>query len=134
MRIEHGVINLTGVATGTYVSGTTIDVSRNSENGYFNLWSLITGDTGGPGSASGVSIIWEGNWITDGTSGSTYWITPTNTSFIRTSGTSVNGPKSNGMDSATFSPDIFPFIRIKARHGGSGTTSTAKVNYALITD
>ena len=132
MRVVPGVIDLTAIGTNTYVSGTTINVTRNSENGNFNLWTLVTGDTGSTG--SGVSVIWEGNWITDGTSGSTYWIVPTNTSFIRNSGTSVNGPKSNGMDSATFTPDIFPYIRIKARHGGSNTTSTAKLNYALITD
>jgi len=127
--VIRGEIDLTGVTATRYISSDPIDVNSFSSEGNFNLWTRIYGDTGRSG--GGVSITWEGNWIT--TSGTSYWVTPTGTSFIRTSGTSVSGPKSNGIDSATFTPDIFPWLRIiAAPNNGSATTSTAIVNWTLI--
>lgn len=126
--VVRGVIDLTGVTRYSYTNSSIIDVSNFSSQGNFNLWSCITGDLGK--SNSGVSIIWDGNFSAH--SGTTYWIIPTGTSFIRSNSTATGGPNSNGVDSASFSPSIFPFIRIKARHNGSATTCTAKVNYALI--
>ena len=126
--IITGEIDLSGVSANYYKSSDPINVHEYSKEGNFNLWSIISGDPGA--TSSGVSIIWDGNF--QNTSGTTYWVIPTGTAFIRSSGTSVNGPKSNGIDAATFSPDIFPFLRIKARHNGSATTSTAKVNWALV--
>jgi len=126
--VVRGTIDLTGIAAGTYVYSDPINVNDFSEEGNFNLWSLVSGNPGATG--SGVSIVWDGNFHSE--SGSTYWVTPTSTSFIRESGTSINGPNGNGIDANSFSPSIFPWLRLKARHDGSATTSTAMVNYTLI--
>jgi len=126
--IITGEIDLSGVSANYYKSSDPINIDHYSVEGNFNLWSQISGDPGATG--SGVSIIWDGNF--HNTSGTTYWVIPSGTAFIRESGTSINGPKSNSIDANTFSPDIFPWMRIKARHNGSATTSTAKVNFALI--
>ena len=126
-HIETGTIDLSSVTSGRYISSSPIDVYLTAPNGLFNLFTTITGDPGVTG--SGVSVIWDGSYASSGTT----WVIPMDTSFIRDSGTSVNGYWSNGSDSATFFPDIFPFIRLKARHNGA-TTSTAKVEWALITN
>lgn len=128
MKIKHGTIDLTAVANDTYTNSNIIDVSQ-VRNGNFSLWTAIVGDSGKTG--SGVSVTWDGNFQNSGT---TYFVIPTDTAFIRSSGTSVDGPSSNGIDIATFQPDLVASIRLKARHNGSGTTSTAKVHYALMMD
>ena len=127
MFIKQGVLNFSGVSAGRYINSDPIDVSNDSLNGVFNLWSCVTGDPGKTG--SGVSIAWSGCFKKSGT---TYYVTPDGTPFIRDSGSSVNGPKSNGVDASTFTPDLFPFIKLKGKHDGSDTTSTVQVNYVLM--
>jgi len=126
MYIIKGQINLSGVTPGRWISTDPIDTSG-LKVGYFNLWSCITADPGKTG--SGVSVTWSGSFQRSAT---TYYVTPTGTVFIRESGTSKDGPKSNGVDAATFTPDLFPWIKLKARHNGSATTSTAVVTYSLL--
>ena len=126
MLIINGELSLSGVSAGRWINSDPIDATF-AKDGLFNLWSTINGDPGKTG--SGVSIIWGGSFQRSAT---TYYVTPTGTVFIRESGTSKNGPKSIGVDSATFTPDLFPFIKLRVRHGGSATTSTAKVVYSLV--
>ncbi len=127
MHIETGTLDLSSVSGTRYISSSSIPVYALARDGLFNLFTTITGDPGKTG--SGVSVIWDGSYAESGAT----WVIPTGTPFVRSSGTCVSGPWSNGSDSATFTPDLFPFIRIKARHNGSSTTSTAKVEWALIT-
>jgi hypothetical protein len=123
MKVVTGHFDLSSV---TMARSSEIDVSRNADWGDFNLWSHVHGDFGVTGAS--VYLTWEGCYTR---SGSTY-VTPTGTNKIRTSGTSVTGPDGNGTDSATFAPDIFPFIRITAVHDSSASTRTAGVTYALM--
>lgn len=138
MNVQKGTFNfsssgVTITEPSSIVSGTSIyksriiDVTRESENGNFNLWSTVRGDLGSQGTS--VYITWEGCYD----SGSTY-VTPTGTNKIRVSGTSISGPDENGTDSATFTPDIFPFLRIVVAHNSRSTTNEARVDFALITD
>ncbi len=105
-----------------------IDITRESDHGNFNLWSTVIGDLGQTGAS--VSITWEGCYLQ---SGATY-ITPSGTNKIRTSGTSKTGPDVNGTDAGTFTPDIFPFMKIIVKHDSSASTNTAVVLWALIFD
>ena len=126
MKLVTGELDFSGVSSGRYISSDAIDVSRVWQ-GIFNLHTVITGDFGATG--SGVSVTWSGCHKSSGTS---EFISPIGALFVRVSGTSVNGPKSNGVDAASFTPDLFPFLKVKGRHSGSATTSTGKVVWTLI--
>ena len=139
MNIQTGTFNFdssrSSVSLPTSVVGGTsiykskfIDLTRDSDHGNFNLWSTVRGDLGATGVS--VCITWEGCYLE---SGATY-VTPTGTNKIRISGTSKSGPDQNGTDSATFTPDIFPFMKIIVSHNSKSTTNAAKVDYALIVD
>jgi len=117
------------VVGGTSIYKTAfIDLTRESDHGNFNLWSTVRGDLGSTGTS--VYITWKGCYLE---SGATY-VTPTGTNKIRTSGTSKSGPDQNGTDAATFTPDIFPFMKIVVAHNSRSSTNAAKVDWALITD
>ena len=134
MEIRTGTLDLSTSATisgVSTVSSTTIyDIykKRNQDYDNFTLWSRVRGRLGVTGAS--VSITWEGCYTESGVT----YITPTGTSKIRTSGTSVNGPRSDGCDIDSFAPDMVPFIKIKALHEDLPSTTTAYVDYALITD
>ena len=127
MLVETGIISLSGVSAGRFVSSDPIDLTRLPRFEKFSLWSCITGDPGATG--SGVSITWMGCFKRSGT---TYYTPTSGVTYIRNSGTSVNGPRSNGVALVSFTLDASPFIKIKARHGGSATTSTAYAAWALM--
>jgi len=120
-----GTFGLSTVAAGTYINSAFIDIISAAKQGYFSLWSKVRGDFGQTG--SGVSIIWDGCYVSTGVS----YVTPTGTSFIRQSGTSKTGPNSNGIDIGSLSPRPLPFIRIKARHSSASATNAAFVDWAL---
>ena len=136
MEIREGTLDLsTGIATtvsgASKVSSTTIyDVSRRRNQAYdnFTLWSRIRGVLGGTGAS--VRITWEGCYTRSGVT----YLTPTDTTHIRRAGTTVSGPEGDGCDAASFAPDMFPFMKIKAIHDTAATTNAAFVDYALITD
>ena len=135
MYVKSGTLNLsagegTKDGTVTRVYSAIYDVSRENMSGNFNLWTHIRGDSGVSGAST--RITWDGCWKR---SGSTY-VTPTGTPHIRIAGTSVNGATSGttGTDASSFSPDLFPFIRINAAHNAAATTTAVYVDYALIYD
>jgi len=123
MKIVTGYLDLSSATTAW---STPIDVSRNADNGDFCLWSHIQGDFGKTGGSCYVE--WTGSYVR---SGATY-IKPTGANKVRIAGTSVTGPDSNGTDAATFAPDLFPFLRLRAIRTAAAATCTAGVTYALM--
>lgn len=93
-------------------------------NGNFAIWSHIKGDLGQ--SSGSLYITYE---CAPRQSGATF-TTPINAIKIRTAGTSISG--TSGTEYKTFSPDISPWIKLKAIHNSKDTTNACNVFWALI--
>jgi len=105
---------LISAASGLYSWSEVIDTEP-AKNGFFNLEYKI--ETAG----TEVLFSWSGSSTSTGT------FTPSATAIV--SGvTSTGGPNSDGRYFKSFSPSIFPFIKI----GAIATGTTASMNVALL--
>ncbi len=115
MKIFSQVV--TSASSGVWNYSNAIDLTRYTDNGFFNLEWNITG--------SGNSIAF--NW--SGSSSSTGTFTNSTDTVIKTAGTSISGPNGDGRDFKSFEPNLFPFIKIGAqavgRDSAAGTVTTA---------
>jgi hypothetical protein len=105
---------LTSASSGTWLWSDVVDTNHYAKNGYFNLEWNITGD------GDGVTFAWSGCSVSTGT------FTRSGTTIFY-SGSSVNGIASDGRNFTTFSPDLFPFIKIGAWAKGTTTTLSASL-------
>jgi hypothetical protein len=126
MAVKTGTLDLTDEGANTYINSDPIYLVDIAKEGFFTLWTKVSGDFGS--TDSGVSVIWDGCYQESGAS----YVIPTGTAFLLNSGTSKTGPLSNGVDAVDASINLFPWIRIKARHNTSASTNSASLAWALI--
>ena len=98
---------LTSASSGAWNWSSALDM-RHARNGYFNLEYNVTG------SGDSIAIAWSGCSISTGT------FTRSGTTIL-VSGSSITGIDGDGRGFATFSPDLFPFIKIGAWARGTTT-------------
>lgn len=111
MRVYPNLLTsaASGGDTKIYTWSTFLDVTRHAKERNFTLqWDVDT-------SATTVDFVWSGATSVEGT-------------FLRsatdivTGVTSADGPTSSGVSYVSFSPEIFPFMKIGTTT--TGTTST----------
>ena len=104
------VTSATSCGTGvTYTWSSALDVGRHLKNETYNLqWDVDT-------SATTVTLTWSGCTSAAGT----YIESPT---VITSGATSGSGPTYSGVSFISFTPELFPWMKIGAK--ATGTTST----------